>query len=157
MVDPPVNMTELSQAHCTDPVLKPIIDYLMISDTPPPASGIWRTFPHKRFKQLWSQLCLHDSLLCCKRQTTITDPKYNMLLSFHNHSRKSSSPMLMIPLDIKAVTAPFQSYQILLIGLAWQEMSTTTVVTVSSTKFQRYQSTSQPLYNQSSLQDHGKW
>ena len=155
-MDPPVNKTKLSQAQCTDPVLKPIIDYLMISDTPPPASGIWRTFPHKCFKQLWSQLCLHDSVLCRKRQTTITDPKYVIVIpqSFqkefltiaHDNSGHQGSDRTLI-----------QSYQILLIGLAWQEMSTTTVVTVSSAKFQRHQSTSQPLYNQSSLQDHGKW
>ena len=75
-VHPEINKTELAQAQATDPVLSSVIDHLSTSDTPPPTSGIWRTFPYKPFKQLWSQLCIHDSLLCRKRQTTITDPKY---------------------------------------------------------------------------------
>ena len=84
-VNPQVNKTELSQAQATDPILKPVIDHLSTSDTPPPTSGIWRTFPYKRLKQLWSQLCIQDSLLCRKRQTTMTDPKYLIVVpqSFH--------------------------------------------------------------------------
>ena len=84
-VNPQVNKTELSQVQATDPILKPVIDHLSTSDTPLPTSGIWRTFPYKRLKQLWSQLCIHDSLLCRKHQTTITDPKYLIVVpqSFH--------------------------------------------------------------------------
>ena len=86
-VDLQVNKKELSQAQSTDPVLKPVNDHLSTSDAPPPPSGIWRTFPHKRFKQLWSQLCVLDGLLCRKRQTATTDSKYLIVVpqSLHKH------------------------------------------------------------------------
>ena len=81
-VDPQVNKTQLSQAQSTDPVLKPVIDHLSTSDTPPPPTGIC---PHKRFRQLWSQLFTLDGLLCRKRQTTTTDSKHLIVApqSFH--------------------------------------------------------------------------
>ena len=84
-VEPQVNKTQLSQAQSTDPVLKPVSDHLSTSDTPPPPTGIWKTFPHKRFRQLWSQLFILDGLLCRKRQTTTTDSKHLIVApqSFH--------------------------------------------------------------------------
>ena len=84
-VDPQVNKTQLSQAQSTDPVLKSVIDHLSTSDTPPPPTGIWKTFPHKRFRQLWSQLFMLDGLLCHKHQTTTTDSKHLIVApqSFH--------------------------------------------------------------------------
>ena len=84
-VDPQVNKTQLSQAQSTDPVLKPVIDHFSTSDTPPPPTEIWKTFPPKRFRQLWSQLFILDGLLCRKRQTTTTDSKHFIVApqSFH--------------------------------------------------------------------------
>ena len=84
-VDPQVNKKQLSQAQSTDPVLKPVIDHLSTSDTPPPPTGIWKTFPHKCFRQLWSQLFILDGLLCRKCQTTTTDSKHLIVApqSFH--------------------------------------------------------------------------
>ena len=38
-LNPPVSTTELSQAQATDPVLKPVIDYLLTTDTPLQESG----------------------------------------------------------------------------------------------------------------------
>ena len=66
-------------------MLKPVIDHLSTSDTPPSPTGIWKTFPHKRFKQLWSQLFILDGLLYRKRQTTTTDSKHLIVAprSFH--------------------------------------------------------------------------
>jgi len=58
-LNPLISKTQLSEAKKTDPVLRPIIDQLQTSDTPPPSSGIWKTFPYKRFKQLWPQLSVH--------------------------------------------------------------------------------------------------
>ena len=71
-VDPQANKTQLSQAKSTDPVLKLVINHLSTSDTPPPLTGI----SQKPFRQLWSQLFILDGLLCCKRQTTMTDSKH---------------------------------------------------------------------------------
>ena len=84
-VDPQVNKIQLSQAQSTDPVLKPVIDHLSTSDKLPPPIGIWKTFPHKRFRQLWFQLFILDGLLCRKRQTPMADSKHLIVApqSFH--------------------------------------------------------------------------
>ena len=46
-----VTKTKLSGAQKADPVLKPVINHLLTNS---PTLGIWRTFPYKCFKQLWS-------------------------------------------------------------------------------------------------------
>ena len=39
-IDPQVKKTQLFQAQSINPVLKPVIDHLSTSDTPPPPTGI---------------------------------------------------------------------------------------------------------------------
>ena len=61
-LSPPVSKADLSEAQKTDPVLKAVMDHLLLADMPP-TSGKWKTFPHRRFKQLWQQLSVYDFLL----------------------------------------------------------------------------------------------
>ena len=117
-VHPEINKTELAQAQATDPVLSSVIDHLSTSDTPPPTSEIWRTFPHKL--NVLSN-CGPNSVYmipsCVENARTPLQTPSTLLLS-HNHFANSSSPLLMMPLDIKAAAVPFQSFQILPTGLA---------------------------------------
>jgi len=61
--NPPLDLQQLSNAQHNDSVLPSVMDQLK-STVPPLNAGIWPRFPHKRYKQLWSQLVLQDSLLC---------------------------------------------------------------------------------------------
>ena len=79
-LSPPVSKADLSEAQKTDPVLKAVMDHLLLTDMPP-TSGKWRTFPHRRFKQLWQQLCVYDSLLRRKVKTpTLTETKHLIIV-----------------------------------------------------------------------------
>ena len=75
-LNPTVSKADLSEVQKTDPVLKSVIDHLSLTDMPSTLRK-WRTFPHRRFKQLWHQLCVYDSLLCYKVKThTLTETKH---------------------------------------------------------------------------------
>ena len=79
-LNPPVSKADLSEAQKIDPVLKSVIDHLLLTDIPL-TSGKWRTFPHRRFKQLWSQLCMYYSLLCHKVKTpTLAETKHLIIV-----------------------------------------------------------------------------
>ena len=80
---------DLSEAQKTDPVMKSVIDHLLLTDMPP-ISGKWRNFPHRRFKQLWPQLCMYDSLLCQKVKALHWQRPSTSLL-YHSHFRNSFS------------------------------------------------------------------
>ena len=79
-LSPSVSKADLSEAQKTDPVLKAEMDHFLLTDMPP-TSGKWRTFPHRRFKQLWQQLCVYDSLLCRKvKAPTLTETKHLIIV-----------------------------------------------------------------------------
>ena len=52
---------DLRQQQLTDPVISQIHSALTQHKSTPPR---WHTLPLSRYKQLWSQLCLHDGLVC---------------------------------------------------------------------------------------------
>ena len=80
---PPLEAAQLAQAQRADPVLSAVIELLQ-QETSPPSSGEWLKFPLKRYRQLWSQLTLHQSILCRKiKSPTMTD---NQLLIVVPHS-----------------------------------------------------------------------
>ena len=54
---------DLRQQQLTDPVIAQIHRALIQNKSTPPR---WNTLPLNRYKQLWSQLCLHDGLACCQ-------------------------------------------------------------------------------------------
>ena len=53
--NPPLDLQQISDAQHSDSVLTTAMKQL----TPPPNSGTWSRFPHKRYKKIWSQLTLH--------------------------------------------------------------------------------------------------
>ena len=70
----PLLMEDLRQQQLSDPVIYEIHRALSHNRSIPPQ---WHQFPLSRYKQLWSQLCLHDGLVC--RQYT-PSPNLNTVL-----------------------------------------------------------------------------
>ena len=68
MISPLLEATQIIQAQKADPVLSAVIT-LLEKETSPPCTGQWLKFPLKRYKQLWSQLILHKSILCRKMKS----------------------------------------------------------------------------------------
>ena len=69
----PWQMSDLVQAQKQDPLLRRVVEVLERKAIPP-TTGEWQRFPLKRYKQLWSQLILHNGLLCRKMKSpTMTE------------------------------------------------------------------------------------
>ena len=51
-LNPPVSKADLSEVQKTDPVLKSVMDHLLLTNMLP-NSRKWRMFPHRRFEQQW--------------------------------------------------------------------------------------------------------
>ena len=64
-VNSSISMSALSTAQLSDPVLSEV-HHQLSTNCPPPATGNWTKFPLKRYRQLWSQLLLQDSVICRK-------------------------------------------------------------------------------------------
>ena len=67
-LNPLIQMVDLSTTEQQDPILSLVDDYLQTGQTLP-MTGNWNKFPLKRYRQLWSQLALHDSAICRKLQS----------------------------------------------------------------------------------------
>ena len=67
-VQPPIRMADLSTPQQNDPMLSVVHCQLQTGHTPP-RIGNWNKFPLKCYRKLWSQLVLHDSVICCKLQS----------------------------------------------------------------------------------------
>lgn len=61
---PPLEASVIAHAQ-EDPVLRKVAEQLEVN-APCPTSREWFTFPLKRYKQIWSQLTLEDSMICCR-------------------------------------------------------------------------------------------
>ena len=71
----PVTITEISKAQRSDPSLSLVIKALEEGETPTTAE--WKQFPLRRYKQIWRQLLLHETVLCCKvKSSTMTEEKF---------------------------------------------------------------------------------
>jgi len=74
-ISPSVSMSALSAAQLSDPVLSVVHNHLR-SNKSPPATGTWSKFPLKRYRKLWSQLLLQDSVVCRKvKSPSMSDTK----------------------------------------------------------------------------------
>ena len=65
IVSPLLEATQTIQAQRADLVILAVVTFLK-QETSPPCTVQWLKFPLKRYRQLWSQLTLHKSMLCCK-------------------------------------------------------------------------------------------
>ena len=68
----PMTITEISKAQKSDPSLSLVIKALEEGETPTTAE--WKQFPLRRYKQIWRQLLLHETVLCCKVKSLIVVP-----------------------------------------------------------------------------------
>ena len=59
----PIHMADLTTDQQNDPVLSIAYRYLKF-DHIPPTTGDWTKFPLRRYRQLWSQLTPHESVIC---------------------------------------------------------------------------------------------
>ena len=71
----PMTITEVSKAQRSDPSLSLVIKALEEGETPTTAE--WKQFPLRRYKQIWRQLLLHETVLCRKvKSPTMTEEKF---------------------------------------------------------------------------------
>ena len=67
-LDPPMEGADLAEAQQNDPALSQVQQQLL-NGSIPPATGEWRRHPLKRYRQIWSQLELHNGIICRKVQS----------------------------------------------------------------------------------------
>ena len=72
--------TDIASAQQSDPVLSVVLTHLQ-SSTTRPTSNSWRLFPLRRYCQLWSQLCIQDSVLCRRvKSPTMVEEQYLIIV-----------------------------------------------------------------------------
>ena len=75
-LEPPLSFTDISTAQHSDPVLSKVLSHLQ-SSSARPSSNNWRWFPLRRYYQLWSQLCIQNSVLCRRvKSPSMAEEKY---------------------------------------------------------------------------------
>ena len=60
----PTLTADIYQQQCTDPVIQQLRVALHQDKTRPPCGSVWCKPPFSRYKQLWSQLCLQNEIVC---------------------------------------------------------------------------------------------
>ena len=76
-VEAPLSTSQISQAQCEDPVLSTVIHRLDTSNDNSTLSDQWNKFPLRRYKQIWAQLTLHETVLCHKvKSPTMQEEKF---------------------------------------------------------------------------------
>ena len=83
MVSPLLEATQIIQAQKSRSCSFSSNYTLKTRNFPPPCTGQWLKFPLRRYRQLWSQLTLHKSILCCKvKSPTIMDSKLLIVVPY---------------------------------------------------------------------------
>ena len=72
---PPIDAEQIIAAQKNDATLSSIYELIDHKSTPPNTDK-WRQFPFKRFRQLWTQLVIHQSILCRKQSSPTMTDKY---------------------------------------------------------------------------------
>ena len=62
---------QISQAQRNDPILSNVIKTLEANGRSTRHTGQWNKFPLRRYVQIWSQLTLHETVLCRKVKSPI--------------------------------------------------------------------------------------
>ena len=60
----PTLTEDIYQQQCTDSVIQQLRVALLHNKNAPPCGSVWRKPPFSRYKQIWSQLCLHNEIVC---------------------------------------------------------------------------------------------
>ena len=75
--DQPLSAQQIGKAQQQDSILSVICENLRTNPSSAPVSSDWRRFPLLRYKQLWSQLTLSDSVLYhIVKSTTMVEKKW---------------------------------------------------------------------------------
>ena len=83
---PALEKADITQVQRQDPVLTVVIEQLR-KGTLPPNTQDWMKFPLRHFKQMWSQLIVHDSILCRKVKSP-TMAEHRLLIVVPHSQRK---------------------------------------------------------------------
>lgn len=83
----PMTKADLAEAQQQDPVLSKVHQLLRNTDTPP-ATGEWLKHPLRRYRQLWSQLVIHEGILC-RQVKSPTMPDNKLLIVVPTSHQKS--------------------------------------------------------------------
>ena len=84
----PLSVQQIGKAQQQDPILSVVCEHLRADPSSAPISSDWRRFPLRRYKQLWSQLTLSDSILYRKvKSPTMVEKKWLLIVpkSLHKH------------------------------------------------------------------------
>ena len=77
----PLETCDIARAQKQDPVLVKVAEQLE-AKAPSPTSREWEAYPLKRYKQIWSQLTLEDSMICRKiKSPTMEQEKLVIVVS----------------------------------------------------------------------------
>lgn len=91
----PTLTNDIYQQQCTDSVIQQLRVALLQDNNTPPCGSMWRKPPFSRYKQLWSQLCLHNEMVCRRYTPTphsspivvpIIPESYRSTLLHQNHN-----------------------------------------------------------------------
>ena len=66
----PTLTADIYQHQCSDPVIQQLRVALNQDKTRPPCGSVWCKPPFSWYKQLWSQLCLQNEIVCCRYTST---------------------------------------------------------------------------------------
>ena len=78
-VTSPVSEEKIAAAQRSDTTLSLVHD-LVARKLNPPQTRRWMQFPLKRYRQIWSQLTLQQSILCRQVSPTMTDAKHLIIV-----------------------------------------------------------------------------
>ena len=87
-VNSSISMSTLAKAQLNDPVLSEV-HHQLSTNCLPPATGSWTKFPLKRYRQLWSQLLLQDSVICRKIKSPSKSDAKLLIVVPHSLQRPS--------------------------------------------------------------------
>ena len=75
--DQPLSAQQIANAQRQDPTISVVCEHLQNNPNTAPTSPNWKRFPLHRFRQLWSQLPLSDSVLYCTvKSPTMVETKW---------------------------------------------------------------------------------
>ena len=77
---PPMDVNTIKEAQLKDKVLSRVYEQIS-KNTTPPSGQMWNQSPLCRYKQTWSQLVLHQSILCRKiLSPSLNEAKYLIIV-----------------------------------------------------------------------------
>ena len=144
-VNSSISMSTLAKAQLNDPVLSEV-HHQLSTNCPPPATGSWTKIPLKRYRQLWSQLLLQDSVICRKiKSPSMSDTK--LLIVVPHSLQKAFLTIAHEDSGTRVSIAPYQDFQSWHTGWEWGKRLCAIARTATSAKCRKHPHLSRPPCN----------